>query len=172
MQNEQEILENLQVTLEKYRANKTKVSPEDLAGKYAAAFGKLKAKLKAETESYLKAVIFSGFTVLKDDHEELFRAIEQSLKDNQIGKRAGTAVFKNFSIEELKQIAAEQRERIIPLYEEYFNRHYYLYITAPCLDPDNPQPPLICNYLTDKCYDMSKQEWVERDKLAQQREAV
>lgn len=163
MQNEQEILENLQATLEKYRANKTKVSPEDLAGKYAAAFGKLKAKLKAETEAYLKAAIFSGFVVLKDDYEELSRAMEQSLKDNQIGKRAGTAVFKNFSIEELKQIAVEQRERNMPLYEEYFNRHFYLYITAPCLDPYNPQPPLICNFLTNKCYDISKQEFVERE---------
>ena len=42
MERTREIFQGLEVTIEKYRLNKTKVSPEDLNGRYKDSFEKLK----------------------------------------------------------------------------------------------------------------------------------
>lgn len=164
MEKAQEILKTLESTMKKYHANKTKVSAADLAGKYKVSFRKLKHQLKTEAEAYLEAYCLSGFPILAGDSGELVAAIEQSIRENKTSKRAGRAVFTNFSLQELQLIAMEQRQRIQELYTAYFNRHICLYAAGPSWNPDNPQPPLIYNDLADKFWDDGAGEWVSRDK--------
>lgn len=164
MERAQEALKALESTLEKYRKNKTNVSPEDLAGKYRVSFQKLKEKLKAETESYLAAYCFSGFRIRQDDSGDLLAAINRSIQESQVAKRACRAVFRNFSLQEVQEIAAEQRQRIAELYAGYFGRHICLYAAGPCWDMENPQNPLIYNDLVDKFWDDGAGEWISREK--------
>lgn len=164
MEKAQEALKTLESTLEKYRLNKTRVSPADLEGRYKVSFQKLKEKLKAETESYLSAYCLSGFRILQSDSGELIAAIDRSFKESRIGKRAGRAVFKDFSLQELQEIAREQRQRVQELYAEYFNRHTCLYADGPCWDESNPRNPLIYNDLVDKFWDDGAGEWISREK--------
>ena len=53
MEKAAEALKKLTITLEKYRKNKTMVSPADLAGKYKAPFEKLKKQLNDEVAEYM-----------------------------------------------------------------------------------------------------------------------
>lgn len=165
MEKAREALKILESTLNKYHLNKTKISPEDLEGKYRNAFWRLKEKLRAETESYLSTYCFSGFKVRYDDSDKLVAAIDRSIKENQIAKRAGRAVFQNFNLEELQEIAKEQRKRVEALYAEYFNRHTYLYVSKDCWESDNPQNPLIYNDLVDKFWDEGTETWIDEKKL-------
>lgn len=164
MERTREIFQGLEVTIEKYRLNKTKVSPEDLNGRYKVSLQKLKEKLKAETESYLAAYCLSGFRILQDDSDELLAAIEAGIRESQVARRAGRAVFGDFSLQELQKIAEEQRQKIQKLYAEYFNRHTCLYAAGPCWDENNPQIPLIYNNLMDKFWDEDSGGWTSREK--------
>lgn len=164
MEKAQEALKTLESTLEKYRLNKTKVSPEELNGRYKASFQRLKEKLKAETESYLTEYCLSGFRISQSDSGGLVAAIDKSFRESQVGKRAGRAVFRNFSLQELQEIAAEQRQRIQELYAEYFNRHTCLYAAGPCWDIENPQNPLIYNDLVDMFWDEGNGGWKDMEK--------
>lgn len=164
MEEARKALEILEPTLRRYRENKTKVPKADLDGKYRDAFQKLKGRLKEETEDYLRAVLLSGFQVLKSDGDGLVDAIERSIAENQIPRRAGRAVFRNFSLQELQEIAWEQRQRIQELYDAYFRRHICLYVTESSLAPDSPQPPLIYNDIVDKFWDDGAGEWTSREK--------
>lgn len=164
MERAHEALKALESTLEKYRMNKTNVSPEALAGKYRVSFQKLKEKLKAETESYLAAYCFAGFRIQQSDSGGLLAAIHRSIQEGQVAKRVSRAVFKNFSLQEVQEIAAEQRQRVAELYAEYFDRHTCLYAAGPCWDMGNPQNPLIYNNLADKFWDDGTREWVSREK--------
>lgn len=164
MEKTQESLKILESTLEKYRLNKTKVSPEDLNGRYKASFQKLKEKLKVEVESYLAEYCLSGFRILQSDSGELMEAINKSIRESQVGKRAGRAVFRNFSLQELREIANEQRQKIHKLYAEYFNRHTCLYAAGPCWDEKNPQNPFIYNDLVDMFWDEGSGGWISREK--------
>lgn len=165
MEKVREALKILESTLNKYYLNKTKISPEDLEGKYRNAFQKLKEKLKAETESYLSIYCFSGFKIRYDDSEELAAAIDRSIKKNQIAKRAGRAVFQNFNLDELQEIAKEQRQRVAALYAEYFNYHTYLYASKDYWEANDPQNPLIYNDLVDKFWDKKTGTWIDREKF-------
>lgn len=164
MEKAQEALKTLESTLEKYRLNKTKVSPADLEGKYKVSFQKLKQKLKGEVEAYLKEYCLSGFRILGSDSGELVAAINRSFQDGQIGKRAGRAVFRNFSIDEVQEIAREQRQKVQELYAGYFNQHICLYADEPCWDEKAPRNPFIYNDLVDKFWDEDAGEWISREK--------
>lgn len=164
MEKVQEALKTLESTLEKYRINKTKVSPTDLEGRYKVSFQKLKEKLRVEAEAYLNVYCFSGFRILQSDSGELMAAIDRSIRESQIRKRVGRAVFKNFSLQELQEIAKEQRQRVQELYAEYFHRHTCLYANGPCWDEDNPRSPLIYNDLVDKFWDEGRGEWISQGK--------
>ena len=140
------------------------MSPEELNGRYKASFQRLKEKLKAETESYLTEYCLSGFRISQSDSGGLVAAIDKSFRESQVGKRAGRAVFRNFSLQELQEIAAEQRQRIQELYAEYFNRHTCLYAAGPCWDIENPQNPLIYNDLVDMFWDEGNGGWKDMEK--------
>lgn len=164
MERVQKALKALESTLEKYRKNKTNVSPEDLAGKYRVSFQKLKEKLKAETEDYLMAYCFSGFCFQRGDSGDLLEAINRSIQEDQIEKRAGRAVFQNCSLQEIQEIAAEQRQIVEALYAEYFDRHTCLHTVGPYWDMENPQSPLIYNDLLDKFWDDGAGQWKVKEK--------
>lgn len=164
MENIDEALKTLGLTLEKYRKNKTMVSPADLEGKYKVSFQKLKQQLKAELEAYLKAFCLEDIVIRADDGEEIIKAINKAFKDNEIGRRVGRAAFKNFDLIEVVEIAKEHKDRLWQIYAPYFHKHDCLYVARGCFQEDNPQTPLIYNDLVDKFYNEDKQEWIEMEK--------
>lgn len=162
--NADEALKIAALTLEKYRKNKTMVSPEDLQGKYKIPFQKLKEQLKGEIEDYLKAFCLSDIRIKESDCQDIVAAIDKSFVDNQIGKKVGRAVFKEFDIEAVKQIAKEHRERILKIYEPYFQSHVCLYTYGQCYAEENTAYPLIYNDLVDKFWDEESGSWIDREK--------
>lgn len=160
-----EALEKAAGTLEKYRRNKTLVSPEELAGKYKKAFEKLKRQLKEELEECLRLFILDGLRI-RDDSEgqQLIDVIDQAFKEGQIGKRVGRAAFQEFDLEKIKRIAEEHRQKVQGIYKAYFDRHTCLYAAGLSWDPDNPQPPLIYNDIVDKFYDEAAGGWISKEK--------
>ena len=164
MEKSTELLKKAAATLEKYKKNKTLVSPEDLAGKYKVPFQKLKAQLKKELSEYLKTYSLEGLAI-RDDNSVAFKeftaAVERIFSDRNIGRQVGKAVFKEFDIEKVKQCAEALKVRVhneawIP----YFDKFCCLYVTEECLVPENPQTPQIYNSLVDKFWDEDIKEWI------------
>lgn len=164
MENLDEALKTLGLTLEKYRKNKTMVSPADLEGKYKIPFQKLKQQLKSELEAYLKAFCLEDIVIRADDGEEIIKAINKAFKDNGIERRVGRAAFKNFDLTEVVEIAKEHKERLWQIYAPYFHKHDCLYVAGCCFQEDNPQTPLIYNDLVDKFYNEDTEEWIKKEK--------
>lgn len=113
MTREAEALNNLRLTLEKYKKNKENVSKEDLEGKYKKSFDKLKAQLSKEAEAYIIVLMFQGMHFYHEYIDETVEALMDDINARQIGKRVGRAVFKNYDLDEVKAIALEQRDRNI-----------------------------------------------------------
>lgn len=162
MEKPTKILEKVAVSLDKYKKNKTLVSPEDLAGKYKVPFQKLKAQLASELSEYLKAYSLEGLKVIQDNNLERFtEAVDRIYIDTGIGKRVGKAAFKDFDLEQVKQLAEELRSKV---YEQawvpYFQRYTCLYLTEECLSEENPQTPRVYNSLVDKFFNVSTGEWI------------
>ena len=152
-------------TLEKYRKNKTLVPPEELEGKYKKSFEKLKQQLKVELEEYLRLFILDGLQIRNDDEgQQVIAEINQAFKDVQIGRQVGRAAFREFDLEKIRRIAQEQRQRVMRIYQKYFDRHTCLYAAEPSWDPDNPQPPFIYNDIVDKFYDETASVWISKEK--------
>ena len=157
-----ELLKKVEITLEKYKKNKTLVSPEDLAGKYKVPFEKLKEQLKKELQEFLKTYSLERLELREGDKlNEFVSAAERIFKTTDLGKQAGRAVFQEFDIEKVKQCAEELRIRI---YNEawlpYFQKFTCLYATPECFVPENPQTPRIYNSLVDKFWNEDKEEWI------------
>ena len=80
-----ELLKKAAVTLEKYKKNKTLVSPEDLAGKYRVPFENLKNQLKKELQEFLKTYSLEQLELREGDElkefvaaaERIFRSCNQ-----------------------------------------------------------------------------------------------
>ena len=158
-------LEKAGETLEKYQKNKTLVPPEQLAGKYKKAFGKLEQQLKEELEEYLRLYILDGLQVRDDEEgQQVIAEINQAFKEAQIGRQVGRAAFKEFDLEKIKWIAQEYRQKVDGIYKAYFDRHTCLYAAGPSWDPDNPQLPLIYNDIADKFYDGAAGGWISKGK--------
>lgn len=162
MEKPTKILEKVAISLEKYKKNKTLVSPEDLAGKYKVPFQKLKAQLTDELSEYLKAYSLEGLKVIQDNNGEKFaEAVNRIYLDTGIGKRVGKAAFKDFDLEQVKQLAEELRLRIYnEAWVPYFQKYTCLYLTEECLAEENPQTPRIYNSLVDKFWNVSTGEWI------------
>lgn len=164
MEKAAEILEKAAVSLEKYKKNKTLVSPEDLVGKYKAPFQKLKAQLKDELSEYLKAYSLEQLIVKKDGSghfEELMETVNRIFSESGIGKQVGRAAFRDFDLEQVKRLAEDLRSRI---YDEawvpYFQKYTCVYATGECFAEDNPQSPRIYNSLVDKFWSEAAGEWI------------
>lgn len=158
-------LEKIALLLEKYKKNKTLVSPEDLEGRYKVPFQKLKAELKEELEEYLKDYTLEQLELNTNFQEYLDKFaddVNQIFADAGIGKRIGRAVFKDFDLEQVRQLAEELR---IKVYNEawvpFFQKHICLYATKECLAEENPQKPRIYNSLVDKFWDEETREWIK-----------
>ena len=169
MEKSSDALQRLAGTLEKYKKNKTLVSPEDLKGKYKVPFEKLKAQLRDELTAYLIAYSLEGLVLVQDDQgrlEAFAASVNRIYSESGMAKRIGRAAFGEFDIEKVKALAEELRIRI---YKEawvpYFQRHTCLYTTEACLAEDNPQTPRIYNSLVDKFWDKENSGWI-RDEAA------
>lgn len=167
MEKSAENLEKAAVTLERYKKNKTRISPADLAGKYKASFEKLKQQLKEELETYLKTYSLEQLVFAKEDEgyfEEFAESVNRIFSDSGMGKRVGRAAFKEFDLEQVKRLAEELRVRV---YEEawvpYFQKYVCLYTTVECFTGE--LSPRIYNSLVDKFWSEEKGEWI-RDEAA------
>lgn len=165
MKNAEEALKTAGEILERYRKNKTMVSPEDLRGKYKSAFEKLKNELRDALSDYLKAYCLEGITVKQDDGAEFIEACNRSFIDSGIGKAVGIAAFKSFDLAEVQRIAEAHRKKIMELWEPYFHKHTCIYAYGQCFaeDPDNP---LIYNDLVDMFWDEAAGGWIKKEKPA------
>lgn len=164
-----ELLKKSAITLEKYKKNKTLVSPEDLAGKYKVPFEKLKAQLADELSEYLKEYSLEQLILSKDDRgcfEEFAESVNRIFAESDMSKRIGIAAFEHFDLGQVKQLAEELRIRIYnEAWVPYFQKHICLYTLAECFAEDNPQKPRLYNSLVEKFWDEESGEWIE-DKAA------
>ena len=171
MEKATEILEKTAVLLEKYKKNKTLVSPADLAGKYKVPFEQLKAQLKEALETYLRVYSLEQLELATDNQghlEEFAETVNRIFSESGMGKRVGRAALKEFDLEQVKLLAEELRIRIYnEAWVPYFQRHTCLYITDECLADDNPQTPRIYNSLVDKFLNEESGEWTT-DEVAKQ----
>lgn len=163
MTSKEEMRKTLENTLSKYKNNKEKVPAADLAGKYKAAFDKLKTQLKDATNDYLIQITIADFKILERDGDEVIKQFQRVIDDFEAGKKAGRAIFKNYSIQELERIGAELKAKLNEAWIPYFHKHTCLYITEPCLQ-DPPETPAIYNDLIDQFYDLEAERWETREK--------
>ena len=164
MENTDEALKTVALTLEKYKKNKTMVPPEDLKGKYKVPFENLVNQLREELSDFVSAYCFHGLIIRKCDEPELMKEINQAFEDSGVGKAIGCAAFKNFDLEEVKRIAEETRQRVYQIWKAYFHRHTCLYAYGQCFAEDKPHTPLIYNKLVDKFWDEQTEMWIHREK--------
>lgn len=171
MEKAAEILKKAAITLEKYKKNKTLVSPEDLAGKYKVPFEKLKAQLKQELTAYLAAHTLGELVFVQDNKgylEEFIKANDRIFKESNTGKLVGKAAFKEYDLEKVKQLAEALRIRVYnEAWVPYFTKHICLYLTDGCLAEENPQTPRIYNSLVDMFWDARNSEWIKDDAAKQ-----
>lgn len=163
MTSKEEMRKTLENTLSKYKNNKEKVPAADLAGKYRQAFDKLKTQLKDATNDYLIQITVADFQILERDGDEVIKQFQRVIDDFEAGKKAGRAIFKNYSIQELERIGAELKAKLNEAWIPYFHKHTCLYITEPCF-ADPPQTPAIYNDLVDKFFNLETNEWEQREK--------
>lgn len=164
MGNADEALKTAALTLEKYKKNKTMVSPEDLKGKYKVPFENLVNQLREELSDFVSAYCFQGLVIRKSDEPELMKEINQAFEDSGVSKAIGCAAFKNFDLEEVKRLAEDARQRVYQIWKAYFHRHTCLYAYGQCFAEDNPHTPLIYNKLVDKFWDEQTKMWIHREK--------
>lgn len=162
MEQSETILQRVTDTLEKYRKNKTLVSPADLEGKYRVPFQKLKKQLADELSEYLKAYSLERLQLTGSDHfEEFAESVNQIFRNTDMGKRVGKAAFKEFDIAQVTQIAEELRIKVFKeAYVPYFQKHICLYAAPECFSENNPHIPRIYNSLVDKFWDEQNRKWI------------
>lgn len=120
-----------------------------------------------ELEEYLKAYTLEGLVFIQDESgafEEFAEAVSQEHKNAGVGKAVGRAAFRDFDLQQIQEIARQQRENILKLYKPYFDRYTCLYCIGECFNENNPQTPRIYNSLVDKFYDDTTGEWIKADR--------
>lgn len=165
MQRADEALKTVAATLERYRKNKTMVSPADLTGRYAVPFRKLKEQLCRELEGYLKAYCLEGLVILNDaEGDALIRQMNAAFLEIGTGRKVGRAAFKDFDLAAVRAAAQELRQNVRGLWRAYFDKHTCLYVYGECFAEDAPNSPLIYNQLVDKFLDETTGKWTGREK--------
>lgn len=160
MKDESKVLESLEVLVLRYKTNKEKCSPEDLRGKYALAFRNLMQQIADAASHYVTEKI-RGFTVQDDDEgRALAEKVKQMYRTEGYGQRISRALFQEYSVQELKAIAEEYRDKIKGIWEPYFNRFSEILATPGCFDHYNPSAPLIYNSLIERYYVSGR--WIKR----------
>lgn len=163
MKSSKECLKIATATFEKYKKNKTLVSPEDLKGKYKVPFQKLRRQLADELSEYLLSYSLEGLTLIQEGRrfDKFVSAVNQIYEESDMARRVGRAVFKELDMLKAEHLAEELKSRI---YKEawipYFDSHVCLYTTKGCFQQDNPQAPRIYNSLVDKFWDEESGEWI------------
>ena len=107
--------EELKSRINTYKKNKTSILPEDLNGKYRAAFEKLKDDMRDLIDAYLREVIFSGLPA--QVRQDVYTEIQSDIYKQHLGRKAGRAVFIYYDFDELEKIALEEKQRVQMIYE-------------------------------------------------------
>lgn len=167
MKQSEKLFKTASVTFEKYRKNKTLVSPEDLAGKYRVPFQRLKHQLADELSDYLMAYCLEGLELAQDNKgyfDAFIASVNRIIQESIIGRRVGQAVFNSLDMAQVYQIAEELRIKIyneawVPL----FQKHMCLEVTEGCFSDNDPLIPRIYNSLVDMFWNEKTGEWVKDD---------
>lgn len=107
--------EELKSRINTYKKNKTSILPEDLNGKYRAAFEKLKEDMRMLIDAYLREVIFSG--IPGKVRQDVYNEIQSDIYTQQLGRNAGRAIFIYYDFDELERIALQEKKRVEMIYE-------------------------------------------------------
>lgn len=162
--------EKITVLLEKYRKNRENVPLEVLQTKYKDAYEKLKAEIKAEALAIIKPIAASlpewleGQKVNQEYIEEIADTFNQIYAGGGYAKKIGQALYKQYSIDEARQLAQEINRQYKEALLRFFHSKTCLYTTAENWDPENPVTPRIYNALVDKFWNEEKGEWISENK--------
>lgn len=162
--------EKITVLLEKYRKNRENVPLEVLQTKYKDAYEKLRAEIKAEALAIIKPIAASlpewleSQKVNQEYIEEIAATFNQIYADGGYAKKIGQALYKQYSIEEARQLAREINQQYKEALLRLFHSKTCLYTTAENWDPENPLTPRIYNALVDKFWNEEKGEWISENK--------
>lgn len=163
LKSSKECLKIATATFEKYKKNKTLVSPDDLKGKYKVPFQKLRRQLADELSEYLLSYSLEGLTLIQDGRrfDNFVSAVNRIYKESDMARRIGLAVFNELDMLKAEHLAKELKSRIHKeAWMPYLDSYMCLYITQGCFQEDNPQAPRIYNSLVDKFFDTESGEWI------------
>ena len=123
MEKTEQSLKKLEKTLERYRKNKTLVSPEDLKGRYRVPFRKLQEQLVSELIGYVIFYCYGGLKVFQSESQELEQQFQEELKRSGIEKELKKAAFEEYDLQKIQQIAEQHRKQTLKIYDAYFQSH-------------------------------------------------
>lgn len=112
VQAEPELLDVLSETLGRYDKNLRLCSKQDLEGKYAKSFLKLKEKLAADLKNFLMEDVFAGMEWVLANKDAAKKA-QDIINETQLGKKASHAAFVDRNIDEIVSLAFSTRSRIV-----------------------------------------------------------
>lgn len=150
MDNNLEALKALELTLSKYRKNKTMVPKSELETRYKTPFDNLKMQLKSDLQKYIAATVFDGIKVLPEYIDDLETKLDLLYDELHIATQLGTAAFIHMEINEIKDIACTLKMAIKRLYDDYVYKHICLCATAACFAQEAPEAPRIYNPIANK----------------------
>lgn len=102
---------DLALLIRKYKNNKQKVSPEDLKGRYKAAFDKLKTEIHDLAGEYLWELVFGD---MKDTmvEAELYKLIEDYVEKSNINYYAGVSAFSKYDVDAIETLGLRFKKEV------------------------------------------------------------
>lgn len=153
--------DNLEETLLKYKKNKENIPANELETRYAKAFSKLKADLKALAFQYINETYINVFSIEEGD-EDIKKDLRLLGSRLRINERIEECLFDKCSVQELERLGNEIYDNLKVVYERYVSKFNVLYITRSCLSFIDPEKPVLYNRLTKKFLNPSTKKWETR----------
>lgn len=97
--------------IRKYKNNKQKVSPEDLKGRYKAAFDKLKTEIHDLAGEYLWELVFGDMEDTMVE-AELYKLIEDYVEKSNINYYAGVSAFSKYDVDAIETLGLRFKKEI------------------------------------------------------------
>lgn len=120
MDKSMEALKTLNLTLEKYKKNKTQVSEEDLMGRYRIPFERLKNSLWDILSEYVVQVVFKEIKIIPADKEMFIRKFTKLYREYGYPERFTAAAYERYNLQEIQSIASELKQNVLDLSKQYW----------------------------------------------------
>lgn len=109
---------DLALLIRKYKNNKQKVSPEDLKGKYKAAFDKLKTEIHDLAGEYLWDIVFGDMEDTRVE-PELFKMIEDYVEKSNINYYAGMSAFSKYDVDAIESLGLRFKKEVEVMIKDF-----------------------------------------------------